>query len=60
MPNHVHALIEPNPCQPSGTIVSSRKRYSARMANRHLAPDRSGRTIIGTPTSAMNAVSIRL
>jgi len=36
MPNHVHTLIEPKPNQVLGKIVSSWKRFSARMANRHL------------------------
>ncbi|HKV14778.1 MAG TPA: transposase [Reyranella sp.] len=40
MPNHVHVLIEPKPDHALGTIVSSWKRFSARMANRHL--QRSG------------------
>ena len=36
MPNHVHALIESKPDHPLGSIISSWKRFSARMANRHL------------------------
>jgi REP element-mobilizing transposase RayT len=40
MPNHVHALIEPGADQRLGNIVSSWKRFSARMANRVLG--RSG------------------
>ena len=36
MPNHVHALIEAHKNFPLGRIVSSWKRYSARMANRAL------------------------
>ena len=36
MPNHVHALIQPREGQRLGDIVSSWKRFSARMANRHL------------------------
>jgi REP element-mobilizing transposase RayT len=34
MPNHVHALIEPMVGHRLGTIISSWKRFSARMANR--------------------------
>jgi REP element-mobilizing transposase RayT len=40
MPNHVHALIEPKDDCVLGSIVSSWKRFSGRMANRHLG--RSG------------------
>ena len=40
MPNHVHVLIDPDSGQTLGNIVSSWKRFSARMANRHLG--RSG------------------
>ena len=40
MPNHVHVLIEPKADQSVGNIVSSWKRFSARMANRALG--RSG------------------
>jgi len=40
MPNHVRALIEPRDDSPLGNIVSSWKRFSARMANRVLG--RSG------------------
>jgi len=40
MPNHVHALIEPRDGYSLGHIVSSWKRFSARMANRLLG--RSG------------------
>jgi REP element-mobilizing transposase RayT len=40
MPNHVHVLIEPKLDQTLGKIVSSWKRFSARMANRHFG--RSG------------------
>jgi putative transposase len=40
MPNHVHVLIEPIGGHNLGDIVSSWKRFSARMANRVL--DRSG------------------
>ena len=40
MPNHGHALIEPHDDSPLGNIVSSWKRFSARMANRVLG--RSG------------------
>jgi len=36
MPNHVHVLIEPNADRSLGSIVSSWKRFSARMANRVL------------------------
>jgi hypothetical protein len=36
MPNHVHVLIDPKPDNVLGDIVSSWKRFSARMANRHL------------------------
>jgi len=41
MPNHVHALIEPIAGHGLGSIVSSWKRFSARMANRvlgHIGP----------------------
>jgi REP element-mobilizing transposase RayT len=40
MPNHVHVLIEPIGGHDLGSIVSSWKRFSARMANRALG--RSG------------------
>ena len=40
MPNHVHVLIEPIGTHATGSIVSSWKRFSARMANRQLG--RSG------------------
>lgn len=36
MPNHVHALIQPHDGHRLGDIVSSWKRFSARMANRQL------------------------
>jgi putative transposase len=36
MPNHVHALVEPITGHQLGNIVSSWKRFSARMANRAL------------------------
>ena len=40
MPNHVHALIQPYDDHRLGDIVSSWKRFSARMGNRQ--PGRTG------------------